>query len=355
MHDLPPGVGAKTPARIKRVQGLLTLSSSKKILSARGRRSRNINIDFDYGLVKRDLFAKFAINVFQYILYDNEVLPVPFQYFQRFFAKDSERNWNNKQCLIVKHRKVLEEIFSILDVMFDFVDELIANSSIDLHSVGICFGDSIRFAKDIYVLNMSELNLCSRVVKYRMPHLTLSYLINTFYKKLLNEVNAEPARASSRKNVKNIIFLAKVNSKHADSLGQLVEEYSSRGDVCSKIPLGSKFRFVSRNHQQYNLGCALSRTTTFNFLHPSIEDLQIPNVDFEIFSENNIDEVIEECLDEYQMKTLDHDTASEDSDVEANSLEQPLEVDTEQVDSHQSNEYSWIQIGENVPCLCQLK
>lgn len=342
-----------TPKKIKRVQGLITLSSNKKVLP-RSSKNVSIDIDLDYGLVKRESFAKFAINVFQYILYDNDILPVPFQNFQRLF-NNTQQIQNGD--LFFKHQKILHELFSVLDFIFDFIEDLLTNSTFDISDVAICLGDSVAFSKKIYVLNLSKLNLCSRVKKYKMPYLPLRYLINTFYKRLLNEIDFEnnPTTQSRMKKTKNIMFLAKISTQNSSNLNCFADDYVKRKHMEQKIEGFSKFRFELTPYKLYRLGCAITRITTFNFLHPKIEDLEKPECKFDIYIDNDIEEVIEECIESTMLCFDSYKVSSDDNDYS----EQLDKFEQQQTEANlivcdKLSDYIWIQIGTPVNCLLKL-
>ncbi|KAI7686084.1 hypothetical protein SSS_06388 [Sarcoptes scabiei] len=98
----------QTP-KIKRINGLLTLSSSNKKKfcfknSHKPDRYITIKMLFEYGAIRRDSIAKFLINIFQYILYDKNAIPIPFNYIDKlrdFFSKMIEKmviSMQNQDC-----------------------------------------------------------------------------------------------------------------------------------------------------------------------------------------------------------------------------------------------------------------
>ena len=356
-----------TPAKVQ-VQGLLTLSSSnkKKNLSKcfqnKANKNTIINIDLDNGLVKRDSFIKFAINVFQYLLYDKEIIPIPFQYFDRIFASRPELlEESASYTKQLRQKSILSDMFTNLNIVFDFLHQIFEESTIEPSFIAMCLGDSIRFAKEIFSLNLSTLNLFSKSASQSTgPNtrlLTLNYLITTFYKKLLNEASNETdtRKGNSAPKVKskstNVIFMMKISSQDVDKFESFANQDTSEP---SSSLTANRFQYM------YRLGCTITKTTSFALSHHIMGD-----TGFEIFSDNNsisydVEEIIEEKLLEEDEENLKKSTlngslneSSDSANSEHDSLTKDNSVDSTE-EKKPAEEYIWVQIGAPIRCFSKL-
>ncbi|OTF69973.1 hypothetical protein BLA29_003229, partial [Euroglyphus maynei] len=208
------GLFHNTPKKIKHVDGLLTLSSSNKkkfsLKNLNQNRHIMINIRFNYGMIRRDLFSKFAINVFEYILYDRMAIPIPFGCM------------NKLDCYSIQsemRKKTLLNTFSKLKLIFNFISALFLEKQIHISCIALCLGDSLRFAREIFIINLEKLNIYQEQNGLKCsPSLTLRYMIDSFYKRLLNEIPEEMPQLYTNQrqqkiNPKNIMFTVKTSSE----------------------------------------------------------------------------------------------------------------------------------------------
>lgn len=370
----------KTPNKLQRlINGLLTLSSSnkKKPLHLRNITKSNlnnaqngsnteltINIQFDYGLIKSDLFSRFALNVVQYILYDKQAIPIPYFYrdkLHQFFPNESSLNKQQKQ-------KALKHNFNKLKLTFDFIDKLFKNSKFKIHSFALTLGDSLRFAQDVFIIDHSELNLrCSKQDKNPCPFLTLRYMIDSFYSRLLNEVPEEQPENlksfNSNKQIKsprNMIFAVRIATSLFNDFKEFVDSYVNENSEDFKAEM---FSLMTGNHMR-RLGSVISRVTNFKFsqyLKPrqSIKELDIYLEDPEI-----IEEVIEEKLSEDSLMIVMEESQN-DSKENGEQLNEPLSQ-LNQIDQVlpvakksplfdlEEEPYVWVQITPPIKCINKL-
>lgn len=170
---------------------------------------------------------------------------LPFQNFQRFYAvksqaefgenenldqdsnsKPSENMISKANRLNVRNEIDLYEMYHSLDQLFTSVSSLMA-TDIRISELALCIGDSVHFAKEIFTLNMNDLNIIDHrldteernLKNSKLPTLSVRYLIQTFYKKLLNNIIPELEKqfggaSSKSKNCpdkNNVILAVKIN------------------------------------------------------------------------------------------------------------------------------------------------
>lgn len=361
----------QTPAKVHvKCPGLLTLSSSNKkknISKCYQKASKNtlIPIRFTHGLVKRESFIKFAVNVFQYLLYDNDVIPIPFQYFDRIVASQTESSLATAKESQVKRMNLLSTMFGSLNDVFKLLCQLF-DESLEHTQIAMCFGDSVRFAKEIFILDFSKLNLYSTFAEINTNHhasstrlLRLEDIIRMFYQKLLNEVLEEGAPSSkessgSKSKATSVIFMVKINSKDIEKFESFTN--SKRNDENSP----ANFPYFDR------LGCTITKTTTFKLSHTPKQP-----VVFEIFNADDypVEEIIEEkLLDEDEEKLTKRTLATlneSNESIGSNSGEQltpeqqqqlQLQVDEvpEKKEPSTEPEFIWVQINAPIRCFSKM-
>ena len=373
MHTHSPAFNqampGKTPAKVHHVKGLLTLSSSNKkknISKCYKKANKNtlIPIRFTHGLVKRESFIKFAVNVFQYLLYDNDIIPIPFQYFDRIIASQTASSMELAKESQLKRMSLLSEMFTSLNGAFTFLCQLFDESTLEHSHIAMCFGDSIRFAKEVFTLDFSKLNIYSTFADKGSLYaastrlLTLENIISMFYQKLLNEVfeeNTQPKELSSSKSkATSVIFTVKINSKD-------VEKYESFNNFKRTDKNLTNFPYYDR------LGCTITKTTTFKLSHTPKQP-----VVFEIFNSNDypVEEIIEEkLLDEDEEKLTKNTLATLNESSESlgsNSGEQLTQEQQQQLqeeeklaesknqESTPDPEYIWVQINAPIRCFSKM-
>lgn len=310
----------KTPKKIQRIDGLLTLSSSnKKKISLKNLNKNHhpiiIEIHFNYGQIRQDLFAKFAINIFEYILYDRMAIPIPFGCLNKMDCSFS--NEANKKKLL--------QTFTKLKLIFNFLIELFIKSNIQIHSIALLFGDSLRFAREIFIINLEKLNIFNEQNMNRkcLPFLTLRYMINNFYKRLLNEIPEEMPQLytnqKSKINSKNILFTVKISAENIDQLRIFIETYSkeNHSDLSE-----SNFQ-LNIDNTTHRLGSIISRITHFKFDHYHPDNIMLLNGEnFEIYRENDdeFDEIIEEKII-ISNSAITTTTTNDDNDNDSESID----------------------------------
>lgn len=344
----------RTPKKIKRIDGLLTLSSSSKKLSLKNvnrKRFVTINMDFTYGLIKRDLFSKFLINIFQYILYDKNAIPIPFNYFdklEKYLNEQAKKSWKKRALL---------STFSKLNLIFDFITNLFLQNNIYIGAIALCLGDSIRFAKEIFIINIGKLNLSDEYKNdSNVPFLTLRYMIDCFYRRLLNEIPEEmpPEKPSELKAPKNIMFAIKVTSSTNDNLSKFIDNYSNENQ--SLLQENSINFGIS--DQILRLGSIISNITNFKFGHNG--HILIDN--FDIFIEDNdVEEVIEEKIELEDEVTFMNSSDNSSPSKSAEDKIAKFKNNEKIVNEENSNSLLfakeskfWIQIGPPIPCILKL-
>lgn len=350
--------GKKTPSKIH-VHGLLTLSSShkKKNLSKcfqKANKNVSIPIDLNYGLVKRESFIKFTVNIFQYLLYDSEVIPIPFQYFDRIYSLESP----NTEIQFKKNKSVLSKMFTNLNAVFTFLSKLFEESSIEPSCIAMCFGDSIRFAKEIYSLNLSSLNLYPKssgeLNLPTTPLLTLNYLIKTFYQKLLNaaaEEDVPKGNSAAKSKATNVFFTIKISSQDIDTLESFANSKASNKDASAPCIAANHFQYL------YRLGCTVTKTTSFVLSHQPNR-----NMAFAIYNDNyGVEEIIEENLIEEEEEILTKNTL-----VTLNDSSELVSSNSSDLANHEGesgdlisdkknfSEFIWVQIGAPIRCFSKL-
>lgn len=363
MYDLlsKNGLFHRTPKKnIKHVDGLLTLSSSNKkkfsLQNSNKNRHITINIQFNHGMIRRDLFSKFIINVFEYILYDRMAIPVPFGFINRLhcFPIQSELR-----------KKTLLNTLSRLKIVFNFISELFLKTQIHIHCVALCLGDSLRFAREIFIINLEKLIIDHNDEQNgpkRLPFLTLRYMIDSFYKRLLNEIPEEMPQLYTNNgqpkiNPKNILFTLKISSENVDILRTFIENYSK--EKCSDFE-ASNFSIQILN-STHRLGSVISRTTHFKFDHQPPDNM-IANADnFDIYHDNDeFDEIIEEKIiisnDAESMMMMTDNLATNEStmlssNIATNEIKQEYSNITQQQSMIDEMNSIWIQINPPIRCV----
>lgn len=296
-------INVQTP-KIKRINGLLTLSSSNKKKfcfknSHKPDRYITIKMLFEYGAIRRDSIAKFIINIFQYILYDKNAIPIPFNYIDKlrdFFLKDDRKNGD----LDAKSRlrsKLLIDTFCKLDSTFIFISKLFLGTDILIKSVALCLGDSLRFAKEIFIINLEKLNIDSNQ-EDKKPLITLRYMIEAFYKKLLNEMpdnldNKSMRAIHDEAKAKNILFSFKIDSKSIDAIENFVDKNTFRSEeIQTNESIDFKFRISKHG---YRIGSIQTKIINFQFGHH--KSMMVEDSDFDIYLEDGkVEEIIEEKI-----------------------------------------------------------
>lgn len=370
MHPNSPTFGqvvSQTPAKVHvKCPGLLTLSSSNKkknISKCYQKASKNtlIPIRFSHGLVKRESFIKFAVNVFQYLLYDNDVIPIPFQYFDRIVASQTANSLATAKESQMKRMNLLSKMFGSLKDVFNHLCTLF-DESLEHTQIAMCFGDSIRFAKEIFTLDFSKLNLYSTFTdistKFNASStrlLRLEDIIRMFYQKLLNEVFEENASvkesSGSKSKATSVIFMVKINSKDIEKFESFTNSKRTDENSCVNFPYFDR------------LGCTITKTTTFKLSHTPKQ----PAV-FEIFNSDDypVEEIIEEkLLDEDEEKltkstlaTLNESNESIGSNSgEQLTHEQQQQLQDELLEKKEPStepEFIWVQVNAPIRCFSKM-
>lgn len=342
--------GTKTPAKVH-IPGLLSLSSSNKKRNLtkylRNTRKTVINIELDYGFIRPESLSKFVVNVFQYLLYDKEVIPIPFQYYDRIYLSNSPLN----DCWL-KNKDLLTDMFTKLNGIFSYTIKLFFESTIYPKCIAMCFGDSIRLAKEIFILELSNLNWTindnDNETTYKngqMPLLSLNSLINKFYNKLLNEASEKSSsvlESKTKHKAINVFFAIEIDSKDTTKFEKFV---SAQTD----IDIQTHFEYLS------HLGCTITKTTSFSIHHESAHF----NSDFEIHTDGcAIEEIIEEVLIEEDENDLNKNLCENQLDGSVNSSSSTLDEtkdDLYDLPEKKSNDLIWVQIGKPVRCINKLR
>lgn len=377
-----------------KVPGLVSLSSSsnkKKIFynsskfgDRKAKRLNGFTIEFEPGFVRPEAFGRFLENVLQYLLYDSNVMAMPYQYFERFY-----RQPDGPKLMNVPNELRFFEMYDSLGKMFTMMHRLLAQQmNTKIAEIALCFGDSFHYVREVFVFDLSKLNFdldadnAVYLNRKSLPTLPLNYLVKTFFRKLLNEIypemeaNMKGANNTRNKRVgKNAVFLS-VKTRFVDlpELEKYIdaqqELFDQQDDSPNKTSVEESFgiddyrcRFrASIVANSYRLGSTMTKRTTFTFEHPPLPQEKeeafnkLGAEQFKVFVEGQAEEEIieeDEVLDNVSLANDSTSTNASELDDDDEIFGDDIPMSQASADEVMDDSQVWVQICE--PILCHSK